>query len=163
MILGVVSDTHNRIDHVEKIIDIFNSNEVDYVVHTGDITQAKTLERFSRLECPLIVVYGNNDLKELGLKKVSMENGFNLQNPHFITTINGKKIAIFHEPNNIKEVLQREKNIELVLHGHTHKYRNESLGGTRIFNPGECTGMLKGKNAVGLVELENLQSKRIFF
>ena len=46
MILGVVSDTHNRLSNVEKIIDIFNEKNVDKVIHTGDITQAKTLSRF---------------------------------------------------------------------------------------------------------------------
>ena len=64
MILGVVSDTHNHLSNVEKIIDIFNEKNVDKVIHTGDITQAKTLSRFSRLNCPLIGVYGNNDLEE---------------------------------------------------------------------------------------------------
>ena len=62
MIIGVVGDTHNRISNVEKIIDIFNKSEVECVFHTGDITQAKTLRKFSRLKCPLYVVYGNNDL-----------------------------------------------------------------------------------------------------
>ena len=74
MILGVVSDTHNRISNVEKIIDIFNSNHVDKVIHTGDITQAKTLSRFSRLNCPLLGVYGNNDLEENNLVKTAVEN-----------------------------------------------------------------------------------------
>ena len=64
MILGVVSDTHNRIDNVEKIIDIFNSNNVEKVIHTGDITQPRTLVRFKRLNCPLLGVYGNNDQEE---------------------------------------------------------------------------------------------------
>ena len=53
MILGVVSDTHNRVSNVERIIDIFNSKKVDKVIHTGDITQAKTLARLSRLDCSL--------------------------------------------------------------------------------------------------------------
>ena len=43
MILGVVGDTHNRLPNIEKIIDIFNEKNVDKVIHTGDITQAKTL------------------------------------------------------------------------------------------------------------------------
>ena len=52
MSVGVVSDTHNRVTNVEKIIDIFNDMEVDTVLHTGDITQAKTLSLFTRLNCP---------------------------------------------------------------------------------------------------------------
>ena len=75
MILGVVSDTHNRVSNVDRIVDIFNSKKVDKVIHTGDITQAKTLSRFSRLDCSLLGVFGNNDLKESGLKEVSKING----------------------------------------------------------------------------------------
>ena len=71
MLLGVVSDTHNRVSNVETIIDIFNSKKVNKVIHTGDITQAKTLARFSRLDCSLLGVFGNNDLKENGLKEIS--------------------------------------------------------------------------------------------
>ena len=104
MILGVVSDTHNRLSNVEKIIDIFNEKNVDKVIHTGDITQAKTLSRFSRLNCPLIGVYGNNDLEEKGLKDIAKRNGFNFQNPPFFLTISNKKIAIFHEPEDINLV-----------------------------------------------------------
>ena len=64
MLVGVVSDTHNRVKHVEKIVNLFNSYELSLVVHTGDITKASTLKRFSRLDSKLIGVYGNNDLEE---------------------------------------------------------------------------------------------------
>ena len=73
MILGVVGDTHNRILNVEIIIDLFNSYEVDAVIHTGDITQAKTLSKFTRLNCNLLGVYGNNDLEEEGLEEIAKE------------------------------------------------------------------------------------------
>tara|TARA_B100001013_G_scaffold331905_1_gene247807 strand:+ start:381 stop:872 length:492 start_codon:yes stop_codon:yes gene_type:complete len=163
MLLGVVSDTHNRVDNIEKIIDIFNLNQVDCVVHTGDITQSKSLQRFSRLNSSLIVVYGNNDLKEIGLKETSLENGFDLNLPPLIRNLEDKKVAIFHEPYGIEEIIKNDPSIDLILHGHTHKYRNEEINGVKIFNPGESAGMLKGKNAVGLVRLKNLEIKRIFF
>ena len=163
MILGVVSDTHNHLSNVEKIIDIFNEKNVDKVIHTGDITQAKTLSRFSRLNCPLIGVYGNNDLEEKGLKDIARQNGFNFQLPPLVTQIGDKKIAIFHEPDGINNFLENYPEISLVLHGHTHSYQNEEFKGTRIFNPGECSGIMKGKNAIGLVDTRNMNIKRIFF
>ena len=163
MILGVVSDTHNRLSHIEKIIDIFNSNKVDYVVHTGDITQAKTLKRFCRLNSTLIGVYGNNDLNEKGLEETSIEHGFNFQNPPLVTNIGGRKIAILHEPDEIKELIENETNLDLILHGHTHRYRLEDINGVKIFNPGECAGILEGKNSVGLIYLHDLRIRRVFF
>ena len=163
MILGVVSDTHNRLSNVEKIIDIFNEKDVDKVIHTGDITQAKTLGRFSRLNCPLIGVYGNNDLEEKGLKGIARQNGFNFQNPPFLLTISNKKIAIFHEPEDIENCLKKNPSIQLIIHGHTHRYRNEKIGKVKIINPGECAGIIKGNNAIGVLNLEDLNFERIFF
>ena len=75
----------------------------------------------------------------------------------------GKKIAIFHEPDKIESFLIEEKSIDLTLHGHTHRYRNEKILGSLVFNPGESAGMFKGKNAIGLVNLKDLNAKRIFF
>ena len=163
MILGVVSDTHNHLSNVEKIIDIFNEKNVGKVIHTGDITQAKTLSRFSRLNCPLIGVYGNNDLEEKGLKGIARQNGFNFQNPPFLLTISNKKIAIFHEPEDIENCLKKNPSIQLIIHGHTHRYRNEKIGDVRIINPGECAGIIKGNNAIGVLNLEDLNFERIFF
>ena len=163
MILGVVSDTHNRLSNVEKIIDIFNEKKVDKVIHTGDITQAKTLSRFSRLNCPLIGVYGNNDLEEKGLKDIARQHGFNFHSPPFLLKISHKNIAIFHEPEDLENFLQKEPSIQLIIHGHTHRYRNEKIGKVKVINPGECAGIIKGKNAVGMLNLEDLNFERIFF
>ena len=163
MILGVVSDTHNRLSNVEKIIDIFNEKNVDKVIHTGDITQAKTLSRFSRLSCPLIGVYGNNDLEEKGLKDIAEQNGFNFQHPPFLLKLDNKKIAIFHEPEKIETFIKKDSSIQLIIHGHTHRYRNENIGNVKIINPGECAGIIKGKNSVGALNLEDLSFERFFF
>ena len=72
-------------------------------------------------------------------------------------------IAIFHEPNNITHFLKKEPSVQLVIHGHTHRYRDEKIGKVKIINPGECAGIFKGKNAVGLINLEDLSFERIFF
>ena len=64
MRIGVVSDTHNQLRNVRRIVELFNSARVDRVVHTGDITQGRTLEAFAGLEAPLVGVFGNNDERE---------------------------------------------------------------------------------------------------
>ena len=163
MILGVVSDTHNRTVNVEKIIDIFNSNNVEKVIHTGDITQSRTLVRFKRLNCPLLGVYGNNDQEEHGLIETAKDNGFIFQEPPFSLEIENRKIAIFHEPDEIESFIKKNPSINLIIHGHTHRYRNDMVGEVKIINPGECAGIIKGKNSVGLLNLKDLSLERIFF
>ena len=133
------------------------------VVHTGDITNAKSLERFSGLECGLVGVFGNNDRGEIGLQEVVKKNGFNFQNPPLEINLNNLAIAIFHEPEFIDEYLKDNNNVDLILHGHTHRYREDHIDGTLIFNPGECAGFFKGKNSVGVINLCDLSAERIFF
>ena len=163
MILGVVSDTHNHIANVKEIIRIFNSRYVDLVIHTGDISQSKTLEKFSRLNCTLYGVYGNNDMDEKGLEETASANGFKFQLPPFYFEYAGRKIAVMHDPINLEEVIDRYKALDLIIHGHTHRYRYEIINGVVVFNPGECAGIMKGKNAIGIVNLKTLSFERIFF
>ena len=54
-------------------------------------------------------------------------------------------------------------NADFILHGHTHRYRSELIKNTLVFNPGECAGILKGKNNIGLLDTEKKISEVIHF
>ena len=163
MKIGVVSDTHNNLKNIEVIINLFNDEEVPVVIHTGDIANANSLEQFSKLNSELIGVYGNNDRNEPRLKEVSQRNNFKFQEPPRRLSLLDREIVIFHEPDNIDRFLSENKSINVVLYGHTHRYENKIKDGILYFNPGESAGMLKGSNAIGILDLINLEAKRIFF
>jgi putative phosphoesterase len=163
MLLGVVSDTHNNLKNITTIINLFNQKKVDFVVHTGDITNAKTLEKFSDLNCALFGVYGNNDRDEIGLEEVTKKLGFKFDNPPLIIHKEKRVIAVFHEPELIQDFLLKNSQTDIVLHGHTHRFRKEYINNTLLFNPGESAGMVKGKNAVGIINLIDLSSEIILF
>ena len=163
MLLGVVSDTHNNLKNIEVIIDIFNDAKVPIVIHTGDISNANSLEQFSKLNSKFIGVFGNNDRNEPGLIEVAKRNNFQFQEPPRRLNLLEKEIVIFHEPDNVEQFLSENKMINVVLYGHTHRYENNTKNGVLYFNPGESAGMQKGRNAVGILDLTNLEAKRIFF
>ena len=163
MLIGVVSDTHNNLKNINIIISLFNKERISLLIHTGDIANANSLDKFSELKCDLVGVYGNNDRCEKGLKEVASKNNFQFQEPPKIISACNKLIAIFHEPEQIDNFLVNNEKIDIVIHGHTHRYRNEIKNDILFFNPGESAGMLKGKNAVGLINLKNLETRRIFF
>jgi len=161
--IGVVSDTHNNLKNIEIIINLFNDENLPLVIHTGDIACANSLEKFSKLNSELIGVFGNNDRNESGLKKVAQKNNFQFQDPPRRLNLADREIVIFHEPDNIENFLSENKKIDIVLYGHTHRYENSTRNGVLYFNPGESAGMQKGSNAIGILDLVNLEAKRIFF
>tara|TARA_B100001109_G_C18579327_1_gene342537 strand:+ start:90 stop:581 length:492 start_codon:yes stop_codon:yes gene_type:complete len=163
MHIGIVSDTHNNLKNLKKIIDIFNDEKVDLVIHTGDITKASTLREFSKLNCKMKGVFGNSDRLEEGLQDACEELNFDFVEPPFIIKLFNRDIAIFHEPDSIEEFIVENQNFDIILHGHTHRYREEVKNKTIIFNPGESAGFLEGKNAIGVIDLNDLAIRRIFF
>ena len=76
MRIGVVSDTHNNLANCRKIVALFNEAEVDLVIHTGDVTQAKTIDVFGRIVMPMIGVFGNNDVERESLEPAIARAGF---------------------------------------------------------------------------------------
>ena len=161
MKIGVVSDTHNHTRNVEEIVRLFNEAEVDHVIHTGDITTAKTLEVFSRLDAPLSGVFGNNDVDVDSLLEVAFSHNFQFQHPPLQLDIDNRRIVVVHDPRElINSVVE---SVDVALHGHTHLLHDERRDGLLIFNPGECAGHMKGLNAVGIVDLETVQTSLLKF
>ena len=162
MKIGIVSDTHNNLKNIFKICEIFNSNSIDLVIHTGDISLPKALKAFDNLEMEMIGVFGNNDLGEkVDLINTSKNLNCHLfEGPHSLE-IDNLNISIVHDPNDISDDLLKKSNI--IFHGHTHRYNLETVQDTVIFNPGECAGMLKGKNKVGILETNPVEIKTISF
>ena len=151
-----IGDVRDR-DRLYRALD-----DVDFVIHTGDITLPKSLEEFSKLKMPLFGVFGNNDQGDKEALKIVCEK-YSFSFEDHIAKINScdKKILVVHDPLDIKEEYYDEADI--IVHGHTHRYRNDFLKGTFIFNPGECAGFMKGKNNLGIVSLDNPSLKIINF
>jgi len=150
MRIGVVSDTHNHLANVARIVALLNRAGVERVVHTGDVTQARTLQAFAGLEAPLFGVFGNND--ERGpLEQAARALGFALADGPLELHWAGRRIVVVHDPRALGDVVLRSGDV--ALHGHTHLRVVEERDGVLVFNPGECAGHLEGHNAVGVLDL----------
>ena len=160
MRIGVVSDTHNQLRNVRRIVELFNAARVDRVVHTGDITQAKTLDVFGGLAAPLVGVFGNNDERE-PLRAAARAAGIRLEEPPLSVEWCEKRLLVVHDPHFLTE--EDLTTHDVVLHGHTHRPVHERRHGALVFNPGECAGMLAGHNEVGVLALESLEVEWLRF
>jgi putative phosphoesterase len=160
MRIGVVSDTHNHLPNVARIVALLNAAGVERVIHTGDITQAATLEVLARLDAPLWGVFGNNDAGErAALEAAAARLGMRLAEPPLELVWAERRIVVVHDPR----ALAGRDDAALCLHGHTHRRRLERHAGGLVFNPGECAGHLAGHNAVGVVDLARLDAELLSF
>jgi putative phosphoesterase len=159
MRIGVVSDTHNHLANVRRIVELLNAARVERVVHTGDITQAKTLDVLAGLAAPLHGVFGNNDVERDSLDAAIARHGFQFAEGLLRLEWGGRRIVVVHDPRE----LAAANDLEVALHGHTHRLQLERGGGRLVFNPGECAGHLRGHNAVGVVDLGTLEVELLRF
>ena len=162
MKIGVVSDTHNNLKNSAKIVELFNDAGVERVIHTGDITQSKTLEVFSNLQMPLWGVYGNNDVGEMdSLAEAATLYGFEIIEPPLKLRWGEQEIVVVHDPLELAMIDPEDFNV--ILHGHTHRqvieYENDRL----TFNPGECAGHMAGYNSIGVLDLVSMKTEILKF
>ena len=162
MRIGIVSDTHNNLRNVREIVALFNDAGVEQVVHTGDITQAKVLDAFAHLCVPMCGVYGNNDQGELEeLVRAGAANGFDFVQPPLWLSWFNRRIVVVHDP--LELVPLNLTDADIVLHGHTHRLTITHEDQRLTFNPGECAGMMKGKNAIGILDLATVEPSLLHF
>jgi putative phosphoesterase len=145
---------------VRRIVELFNAAGVERVVHTGDVTQAKTLEVLAGLQASLTGVFGNNDERE-ALRSVASRVGFALSEPPLRVVWAGRQVVIVHDPAELDH--RTAAGADVVLHGHVHRRVIERHAGRLVFNPGECAGHLVGHNAVGVLDLATLEPTLLHF
>ncbi|ERH02704.1 MAG: phosphoesterase, MJ0936 family [Halonotius sp. J07HN6] len=135
MQLGIVSDTHDNLDHVQQAVELFESHGVDRVVHCGDIVAPFSATPFDTDAFDFAAVRGNND-GEWALGNVVDEFGTYLGECGELT-VDGTEIAVYHGTNRVlREALADSGNYEYVFHGHTHERTIATHGETVRVNPG---------------------------
>jgi uncharacterized protein len=161
MRIGVVSDTHNNLSNCKRIVELFNNADVDHVVHTGDITQAKTIDVLANLRMPVTGVFGNNDLERGTLDAAMARHGFRFIEPPLTLHWADRRLTVVHDPLDLHAL--DLGNVDVVLHGHTHRQVIEFSDNRLTFNPGECAGMMKGLNAIGILDLVGMDTEILNF
>ena len=158
MKVAVVSDTHDNLEAINKIIKKLQDLKIKIVVHLGDYVAPFSLRKFSGFE--LYGVFGNNDGEKIMLKKIAEEEGFKIEDAPFEFEIGGKKFVIIHGVGSIEKTkswsysLAKSGNYDYVLYGHTHRVDVKKVGNTIVMNPGEACGYLTGKRTFAFLDVD---------
>jgi hypothetical protein len=135
MRVGVMSDSHGRVELVRKAMAIFREAGVGLIIHCGDVGGLAVLEEMAEEPCRF--VWGNTDFPEHGWQARVETMG--LPWPDEIPlelTVDGKKIAVCHGHERAFCRVRDLGQYDYVLHGHTHQRDDHYIGKTRVINPG---------------------------
>jgi len=158
MKIGIISDSHDHHANVLKAVEIFKNEQVQYILHAGDIVSPFTAKAFGEVKnARFIAVFGNNDGEKPVLKSTIESFGGEIHRDPYRGKIAGKKIFMTHKPGILDEVIAGGK-YDLIVYGHTHFRDIRTVGETLIINPGESTDWLSGKGRLVILETDSLKN-----
>jgi uncharacterized protein len=135
MLLGIISDTHDRLARTRVAVDLLRTEGAEALVHCGDFIGPEILVACSVL--PLYFVFGNNDSDVAHrLEKKAAELGAVCLGWGGMVELGGKRVGVTH--GHMSSDLRKMGAIlpNYLLSGHSHIAHDHRDGSIRRINPG---------------------------
>jgi putative phosphoesterase len=159
----VLSDSHDDLVNLEIALADYRRRGISQLIHCGDLIGAATARLLAGFE--LIYVDGNMDREAAEIYRTLRElDPHNIALPTFEGEIAGVSIAVTHgdDPGELARVI-RSGIHRFVFTGHTHRRRDETIGSTRVFNPGALGGLQFESRSYSVVDLASGEIETIEF
>jgi hypothetical protein len=153
MKLGIISDTHDRLELIGRAVEALNKEDVDLVLHAGDFVSPFTAEKFRTLKARMVAVFGNNDGDKAFLRKKYAEVGAEIKGHFTIIDADGMKVGLLHgDDQALLEALRDSEAFDALIYGHTHKVSINRHGRTLLVNSGEVCGYLSSRATIVILD-----------
>lgn len=153
MKIGIISDTHNETARTQAALAVFRARGVTRLIHCGDVTVPTMIQLFEGWDS--VFVYGNIDREKVALAQAVASTA----GPHYIgmayeEALNGLQLGVCHgHDEELLEAMVTSGVYGLVLHGHTHRRRDQQIGDTRVICPGALGGRFPERRSVCVFDL----------
>jgi putative phosphoesterase len=133
--LGIVSDTHGHVELTRPAVRMFESLDVQTVLHCGDIGSIAVVELFAKW--PTHFVFGNCDADTDEFAAAIHRAGQSCHGMFADLTLDGVRVALLHshDGRRFRQTINSGE-YRLVCYGHTHVAAIERRGETVVLNPG---------------------------
>jgi putative phosphoesterase len=161
MLIAVMSDSHDNIWNLRKVMEISKQERVGTIIHCGDFVAPFMLKELAAADVPVHGVFGNNDGDQHTLTRLATSEFPDIHlHGHFgEISIDGQSIAFTHY-DFFAEGLIATGNYKLVAFGHSHVYDFKNVDGNILLNPGEVMGK-EGSPGFCLVDTDIWEIKRV--
>ena len=159
--IGILSDMHNHKDNLAAALKTFEREGIRLVICCGDVTDAELIPLFTGLELHLVEGNIDHNPKSLTRAVERLGNGstFGLE---YTATLDGRRIAVLHGHLVDRLIESIHSGLyDYVIHGHTHRRRDERIGATRVINPGALGGERMEKRSCAVLDVSQDQLRFI--
>ncbi|MCV6607089.1 MAG: YfcE family phosphodiesterase, partial [Campylobacterales bacterium] len=143
MKIGVLSDSHHRVDLTKDAIDFLKKEGIEYLIHAGDLCKEDNLKLLQDSKLPYVTVFGNNDGSLLPL---SLD--YNIKKEPYLFKIKNIKFKLMHLP------FYMNGDSDVVIFGHTHIFESDFKNNTFFLNPGEICAREKPLSEFVLLDID---------
>lgn len=135
MIVGILSDTHDRIHAAAAGIAVLRAKGAEFFIHCGDVGSQRVLDHLAGL--PAAFVWGNTDYDRRGLQRYAADIGVTCLGDVGELELGGKLFVILHGDDAAarRRLLDQQRH-DYLLQGHTHLAADQRIGRVRLINPG---------------------------
>lgn len=135
MRVGILSDTHDKIERTRVAIEMLCDAGADVLFHCGDLTTPPILELCGVR--PGYFVFGNNDADDVvELQHAAADCGVTCLGWGDVVELSGKRYGMVHGhlTTDLRRVVALEP--DYLFSGHSHSRYDEQVGSIRRINPG---------------------------
>lgn len=165
MKVAILSDIHDNIWNLEKVLSDLKRRKVEVIIFCGDFCAPSTFKNLAQINLPVHAIFGNVDgaafqLVALALTQFRNVTFYGYQGEHFgEIEFNGRRIAFCHEPKFAKGLACLGE-YDAVFYGHTHQASKQRVNKTLLLNPGAVMGK-SGKCTYALYDIVTNKAKFI--
>lgn len=136
MHLGILSDSHDELERVERAVRLLQAAGAEALIHCGDLNSPPILAACAVLPC--YFTFGNHDADDVPqLREAATSLGATSLEWGGVVTLAGKRIGVTH--GHMRTDLRRifdQQPLHYLLTGHSHVADDRQQGGLRRINPG---------------------------
>jgi hypothetical protein len=142
MKLAVLSDIHDNIWNLKKVLKRVKNEKCEAIIFCGDFVSPFVVNQLVDSGLPIWGVFGNNEGDRYSIADIEYNN---LEQLHlynrgiFEVSLGGKKFAIHHYEL-VSRYAALSGKYDAVCYGHSHKVKVEKIGKALLANPGEIMG-----------------------
>ena len=159
MLIGIFADSHDHLDNIRRVVQVFNSAGCELVVFAGDLVSSFAVPPLRELQCRVIACFGDNEGNKVGVAAGMKIIGTLGEPPFGFKTPDGRRILLTHMDRSLRDL---DGEFDVAIYAHTHKPSITHDEQGRLFiNPGETSGWSYKNPTVALLDTTTMSARII--